>query len=122
MTPEGSDVGNERHSIRVMNPLLLLLVTDGIQAGTLCPYRRACSGRRHAARVLAPGTQSLRTIQTVEKGLERVYGQAVRKVIGRKAFDQWAEEREGFSRGAWNVEAWTACQQATCSAAPEPPG
>ena len=30
MTQEGRDVGDERHGTRVMNPLLLLLVTDAV--------------------------------------------------------------------------------------------
>ena len=37
--------------------------------------------------------------------LERVYVETVGEVIGRKAFDEWLEEREQFSPGAWNVEA-----------------
>jgi DNA-binding NtrC family response regulator len=37
--------------------------------------------------------------------LERVYVETVGEVIGRKAFDEWVEERAQFSPGAWNVEA-----------------
>jgi DNA-binding NtrC family response regulator len=37
--------------------------------------------------------------------LERVYIETLGEVIGRKAFDEWVEEREQFAPGAWNVEA-----------------
>src|SRR5262249_19714217 len=44
-------------------------------------------------------------IRELRNVLERVYVETVGEVIGRKAFDEWVEEREQFSPGAWNVEA-----------------
>jgi transcriptional regulator with GAF, ATPase, and Fis domain len=44
-------------------------------------------------------------IRELRNVLERVYVETVGEVIGRKAFDEWLEEREQFSPGAWNVEA-----------------
>ena len=44
-------------------------------------------------------------IRELRNVLERVYVETVGDVIGRKAFDEWIEERSQFSPGAWNVEA-----------------
>jgi sigma-54 specific flagellar transcriptional regulator A len=44
-------------------------------------------------------------IRELRNVLERVYVETVGDVIGRKAFDEWVEERVQFSPGAWNVEA-----------------
>ena len=44
-------------------------------------------------------------IRELRNVLERVYVETVGEVIGRKAFDEWVEERAQFSPGAWNVEA-----------------
>ncbi|MGE3540516.1 MAG: sigma-54 interaction domain-containing protein [Candidatus Tectimicrobiota bacterium] len=44
-------------------------------------------------------------IRELRNVLERVYIETAGEVIGRKAFDEWVEEREQFSPGAWNVEA-----------------
>jgi sigma-54 specific flagellar transcriptional regulator A len=44
-------------------------------------------------------------IRELRNVLERVYVETVGEVIGRKAFDEWVEERAQFSPGSWNVEA-----------------
>jgi transcriptional regulator with GAF, ATPase, and Fis domain len=44
-------------------------------------------------------------IRELRNVLERVYVETIGEVIGRKAFDEWVEERSQFSPGAWNVEA-----------------
>ena len=44
-------------------------------------------------------------IRELRNVLERVYVETVGEVIGRRAFDEWIEERAQFSPGAWNVEA-----------------
>ena len=67
--------------------------------------------RRHVHR-LTPDAMALLSdyawpgnIRELRNVLERVYVETVGEVIGRKAFDEWVEEREQFSPGAWNVEA-----------------
>ena len=67
--------------------------------------------RRHVRR-LTPDAMALLSdyawpgnIRELRNVLERVYVETVGEVIGRKAFDEWVEEREQFSPGAWNVEA-----------------
>jgi sigma-54 specific flagellar transcriptional regulator A len=45
-------------------------------------------------------------IRELRNVLERVYVETVGEVIGRKACDEWVEEREQFSSDAWNVEVW----------------
>ena len=66
--------------------------------------------RRHVRR-LTPDAMALLTdytwpgnIRELRNVLERVYVETVGEVIGRKAFDEWVEERTQFSPGAWNVE------------------
>lgn len=44
-------------------------------------------------------------IRELRNALERVYVETVGEVIGRKAFDEWVEERAQFSPGAWDIEA-----------------
>jgi DNA-binding NtrC family response regulator len=44
-------------------------------------------------------------IRELRNVLERVYVETVGEVIGRKACDEWVEEREQFSSDAWNMEA-----------------
>jgi sigma-54 specific flagellar transcriptional regulator A len=44
-------------------------------------------------------------IRELRNVLERVYVETVGEVIGRKAFDEWVEERSQFSPGAWDIEA-----------------
>ena len=67
--------------------------------------------RRHVRR-LTPDAMALLSdyawpgnIRELRNVLERVYVETGGEVIGRKAFDEWVEEREQFSPGAWNVEA-----------------
>src|SRR5919199_1755926 len=67
--------------------------------------------RRHVRR-LTPDAMALLSdyawpgnIRELRNVLERVYVETVGEVIGRKAFDEWLEEREQFAPGAWNVEA-----------------
>jgi len=44
-------------------------------------------------------------IRELRNVLERVYVETVGEVIGRRAFDEWVEERSQFSPGAWDIEA-----------------
>jgi sigma-54 specific flagellar transcriptional regulator A len=44
-------------------------------------------------------------IRELRNVLERVYVETIGEVIGRRAFDEWVEERAEFSPGAWNIEA-----------------
>lgn len=45
-------------------------------------------------------------IRELRNVLERVYVESSTEVIGRQAFDEWVQERQRFSPGAWNLEAW----------------
>lgn len=44
-------------------------------------------------------------IRELRNVLERVYVESRTEVIGRQAFDEWVQERQRFSPGAWNLEA-----------------
>lgn len=44
-------------------------------------------------------------IRELRNVLERVYVETAGEVIGRRAFDEWVEERTQYVPGAWNVEA-----------------
>lgn len=44
-------------------------------------------------------------IRELRNVLERVYVESSTEVIGRQAFDEWVQERQRFSPGAWNLEA-----------------
>jgi DNA-binding NtrC family response regulator len=44
-------------------------------------------------------------IRELRNVLERVFVESRTEVIGRQAFDEWVQERQRFSPGAWNVEA-----------------
>jgi len=66
---------------------------------------------RHIRR-LTPDAMALLTdydwpgnIRELRNVLERVYVETVGEVIGRKAFDEWVEERSQFSPGAWDIAA-----------------
>ena len=66
---------------------------------------------RHVRR-LTPDALALLTdyawpgnIRELRNVLERVYVETLGDVIGRRAFDEWVEERALFSPGAWDVEA-----------------
>lgn len=67
--------------------------------------------QRHVQRVTPDGMALLSTyawpgnIRELRNVLERVFVETTTDVIGRKAFDEWVEERAQFVPGTWNVDA-----------------
>jgi len=67
--------------------------------------------QRHVRRVTPDALDLLATyawpgnIRELRNVLERVYVETIGEAIGRKAFDEWVEERSQFAPGAWDIEA-----------------
>ena len=51
-------------------------------------------------------------VRELRNVLERVYVETSSEVIGRRAFDEWVEERSNFAPGSWDIEAREAAQAA----------
>ncbi len=67
--------------------------------------------QRHVRRLTSEAVRLLQAyawpgnIRELRNVLERVYVETRTEVIGRRAFDEWVQERTRFSPGAWDLEA-----------------
>jgi transcriptional regulator with GAF, ATPase, and Fis domain len=67
--------------------------------------------QRHVQRLTPDAIRLLQSyawpgnIRELRNVLERVYVESSTEVIGRQAFDEWVQERQRFTPGAWNLEA-----------------